>query len=48
MTPEDTIEPLVARLTRLIHPKDLGKETSQLEELLRTNLLIAYFKGKNS
>lgn len=48
MTPEDIVEPIVVRLTRAIHPEDLGDKTSSLEGLLRAGLLSAYFEGKNS
>lgn len=41
-TKEQVIEKLVVAYTRKIHPQDLGKETSKLEENLREAISSTY------
>ena len=43
--PKDTVEVMVSKTVKQIHPQDLGTETGRVENILREALTTAYNKG---
>lgn len=48
MNNKETIDRIVAELTRKIHPTDLGKETSELESILYEAIERAFVLGSDN